>query len=328
MSSAGDPVVRGKKGVQWKKFAAPLRRALARENWRIIAALGLLGAAAWMPDVSLPRNASNTMVTFDITQSMNVVDVLHDGVAVSRLALARAAMRETLLALPCGSKVGWSIFADYRSFALLLPIEVCSNYDVLLSTLDRIDGRMRWVNASNVGKGVYWALRNADDMPGTSIIFITDGQEAPPLPPGQQAMPAMAAMAANTTGPGGWLVGVGGDLPSRIPRSDGAGRTIGYWGADDVVQVAGLPEGQGHEHLSQLRAPHLMALARQSGLAYTRLDSPAALRRALLDPRWASSTPTPTNLRPLPALLALLLLVWAHWPDLRFGQRHARRNER
>lgn len=313
--------------MRWKTFAPLLRRAIARAHWRVIAALGLLGVAAWMPDVRLPRNTSNTMVTFDITQSMNVADVMQDGVAVSRLALARAAMRATLLALPCGSKVGWSIFADYRSFALLLPIEVCSNYDVLLSTLDQIDGRMRWANASNVGKGVYWALRNAGEMPGTNIIFLTDGQEAPPLRPGQMAMPALSTIpdnTANTAGPGGWLVGVGGDLPSRIPRSDATGRVIGYWGADDVVQVAGLPEGQGHEHLSELRAAHLMALARQSGLGYTRLDDPAALRRAMLDPRWTTRAPAPTNLRPLPALLALLLLVWVHWPDLRFGKRRAR----
>ena len=110
--------------MTWGQLSPPLRRALARANWRVIAALGLLGAAAWMPDLRLPRNTSNTMVTFDITQSMNVADVMHGGVAVSRLALARAAMRDTLPALPCGSKVGWSIFADYRSFALLLPIEV------------------------------------------------------------------------------------------------------------------------------------------------------------------------------------------------------------
>ena len=139
-------------------------RAIARGNWRIIAALALLGAAAWMPDVNLPRNTSNTMVTFDITQSLNVADVMHDGVAVTRLALARAAMRETLLGLPCFSKVGWSIFADYRSFALLLPIEVCGNYDVLLSTLDQIDGRMRWANASNVNNGPICAFETGNKV--------------------------------------------------------------------------------------------------------------------------------------------------------------------
>ncbi len=321
----GESLVKAGPTLKWLKWGPLLQRAIARAHWRIIAALGLLAMAAWMPDVSLPRDTSSTMVTFDITQSMNVADVTHDGVAVSRLALARAAMRETLLALPCGSKVGWSIFADYRSFALLLPIEVCSNYDVLLSTLDRIDGRMRWANASNVGKGVYWALRNADEMPGTNIIFITDGQEAPPLPSGQLGMPATVA---DATGPGGWLIGVGGDLPSRMPRSDASGRVIGYWGPDDVVQVAGLLEGQDHEHLSELRAPHLMALARQSGLAYARLDSAAALRRAMLDPALATRALAPTNLRPLPALLALLLLVWVHWPDLRFAQRRTRRHDR
>jgi len=42
-------------------------------------------------------------------------------------------MGDVLRHLPCGYIVGWSIFAKYRSFLLLSPIEACSNYGVLLS---------------------------------------------------------------------------------------------------------------------------------------------------------------------------------------------------
>ena len=273
-------------------------RAFGRLDWRILTALALLIAAAWMPDVTLPRATWNYMVTFDITQSMNVEDVTLDGLPASRLTLARAALRDALRRMPCGSKVGWSVFTDNRSFPLLLPIEVCGNYEILLSTLDNIDGRMRWANASNIGKGIYWSLQNARAMSGAHIVFITDGQEAPPLRPGQRAMPDIAP--DEIRGVGGWLIGVGGDVPSRIPKTDADGVVTGYWAADEVVQEAGLLAGRSQEHLSQLREAYLESLATQTGLGYRRLEHPATLTRAMLDTKWAgavtrlcvNSTPT------------------------------------
>ncbi len=77
-------------------------------------------------------------------------------------------------------------FAEYRSLLLLSPVEVCSNYNDLLTSLNRIDGRMRWANASEVGKGVYWSARTAlAEGSKPDVIFISDGQEAPPLIPGE-----------------------------------------------------------------------------------------------------------------------------------------------
>jgi len=281
----------------------------ADSRWPVAMSMLLLALAAVTPPVRLPRASFDYMVTFDISQSMNVTDVSLDGHPVSRLGLSRAAMRDALLHLPCGSKVGWSYFADYRSFTLLLPIEVCGNYDVLLAALERIDGRMRWANASNIAKGVYWARRYAAMQPGVDIVFFTDGQEAPPLPPGQPPMPAL------DSGPvGGWLIGVGGDRPSPIPKTDDDGTETGFWTADSVLQDPSLPPGASHEHLSELREGYLQSLASQLGLGYQRLDSAAALNHALHDRRWAHRAPTPTDLRWLPALLAVLLLCWRYRP--------------
>lgn len=303
-----------------------------RNRWQIAAATVLLVVAAVAPPVRLPRSSFDYLVTFDVSQSMNVTDVRLEGRAVSRLQLARAAMRDALRRLPCGSKVGWSYFADYRSFTLLLPIEVCSNYDVLLSALDRIDGRMRWANASNVAKGIYWARRYAGSLaaavpstaptarsgtapgagPGADIVFFTDGQEAPPLPPGQPPMPDLESPL-----PGGWLIGVGGDNPSPIPKTDDSGAENGYWTAETVAQDPSLPPGTSHEHLSELRESYLQGLAAQLGLGYRRLDSPSALTRALLDRRCAHRIGTPTDIRWLPALVAFVLLTWRHAPARR-----------
>ncbi|WP_233836308.1 MxaL protein [Paraburkholderia sp. ZP32-5] len=279
-------------------------------------ALVALIAAVAMPKVTLPRDTFDYIVTFDITQSMNVEDVTLDGAPVSRLKFAQAAMRDTLGRLPCGSKVGWSIFTGQRTLLLLPPVEVCGNYDALLVSLDGIDGRMRWTNWSRIAEGgVYSAVRVAQDVgDGAAIVFVTDGQEAPPLTASRGLMPGINAARIK-----GWLIGVGGDQPAAIPKSDANGNRIGYWQADDVIQVPTPPgaasQPESHEELSELRGQYLASVAGQTGLAYRRLLNPAALSNALLDLRFAHREPVPTDWRWCPALLALVLLVVRFMPD-------------
>jgi mxaL protein len=281
-----------------------LARVLASGNRATAAALLLLIVAAALPPLVLPRDRYDYLVAFDVTQSMGVEDVTLGGRPATRLDLARAAAREALREMPCGSKIGWAIFADYRTMVLLAPLEVCSHYEVLLSTLDGIDGRMRWANASQIGKGVYWAARAAQAIgDGTEVVFFSDGQEAPPLRPGQIGMPALDGSA-----PRGVVVGVGGAVPLPIPKQDRDGRTVGIWRADEVVQ-----QGAGsHEELSELDEAHLQAVARQTGLGYVRLGDPASLRRALLDRSHARTQAAPTDVGWVPAGLALALLA-APW---------------
>ncbi|MCP3023923.1 VWA domain-containing protein [Cupriavidus basilensis] len=291
-------------------------RLFARGNGPLAVTLVLLVAAVWMPPLTLPRGTFRYMVTFDVTQSMNVEDMGSPEAPVSRLAYARGAMREALKHLPCGSEVGWAVFADYRALPLLTPLEVCANYDALLSSLDRIDSRMAWVNASSITKGLYWTLRMGKSMgDGTRVVFITDGHESPPLRPSEHSL--LNVTPGET---GGWLFGVGGDTPIPIPKSDPDGNRIGYWRADEVVQLGavsgGVAPAQSQEHLSALHEAHLEALARQTGLGYRRVAAPGALTSALLDGRLAHRQPVRTDLRWLPAVLALLLLTWHFLPAL------------
>lgn len=287
-----------------------LRAAVDRATWPISSALLLLMLAVGTPRLLLPRDAYRYMVTFDVTQSMDVEDLQLNGLPASRLALARAAAREALLTLPCGSKIGWSLFADYRVLVLLTPVEVCSHYEELLASLEQIDGRMRWANASNIGKGVTWALRTAKQMePHTHVIFLTDGQEAPPL-----RDPGLPPMVGITPGEiGGWLIGVGGEMAVPIPKTDTDGKPAGFWTADEVVQRQGV--GQGIEHLSRREDDYLQSLAAGTGLGYSPLTDPSMLKRAMLDSHLAWRQPVETDLRWLPAGLALLLLVWRFRPE-------------
>lgn len=290
-----------------------LRARDAIMHWRSHALLGaaalLLAAAVWMPPIERARDVSSYIVTFDITQSMDTEDVALNGRPVSRLAYAKAVVQQVLQRLPCGSRVGWSVFTGTRSLLLFVPVEVCAHYDVLLSTLDAIGGQMRWADSSVIAQGGIYSAVQAASQPGAqaAVVFITDGQEAPPVAPSDTTVRGITQGQV-----AGWLVGVGGDQPAPIPHTDAAGTRIGYWRADEVVQrvptTAGANVG-GHEELSELREPYLRAVAAHTGFGYQRLDGAASLYAALADPRLGRRMLVPTDFRWCPALGALLLLV-------------------
>ncbi len=290
------------------------------------AALLLLAAALLLPPITLPRDTYDHLVVFDLTQSMNVTDYEIDGNPASRLAYAKHSMHAALRNLPCGSRVGWGAFAEYRTIVLLAPVEVCSNYSDLLASLDQIDGRMRWGNASEITKGVFWAMRAARDLgTKTNVVFLTDGHEAPPLDSTRQAVAIFDDLTVGTIR--GWIFGVGGDTPRPIPRTDAEGNPLGYWRADQVIQRASAPGEEpiaSSEHLSAVHEAHLRALASQVGFQYRRLDGVEALDTALRDARLARRAPVPTDVSWLPSTLALLLLAIRFWPaSLRIARHRA-----
>jgi mxaL protein len=303
------------------------------QRW-LLAAACALALALLHPRLSWPGPSWRHVVVIDITQSMNTVDAQIDGQAASRLAFARRALREALAVMPCGSRLGFAVFSEYRSLLLLQPVEVCANYGDLPEVIARIDGRMSWAGASEVGKGVGWALRMARAMePVPSLVFITDGHEAPPLRPGER--PRIDDDAAGRVR--GVIAGVGGDVLKPIPKRDVDGGAIGFWGADDVLQTDpkslgrtregaqqtlvdenGAPlaafAGSGSEHLSSLKEPHLRELAQAAGLGYRRLAASADLSAVLLDPALATAEPIPRDLRWIPLLIALVCLCAAFLP--------------
>ena len=291
------------------KTGALVSSAFGRSSLLLWLALALLLAALFAPRVNLPRKTYEYVVFFDVTQSMDVQDYEIGGTPVSRLDYARYSMRRALRDLPCGSRIGWGAFAEYRSLLLLAPVEVCSNYNDLLAALDKIDGRMRWANASEVGKGVYWSVRTAlEEGSKPDVLFISDGHEAPPLNPTEPfSMP-------DDVQPGqihGFIVGAGGTTPQRIPRTDADGHHIGYWSANDVIQILS-PDGKhivGAEQLSAVRETHLRALAQRVGFSYARLNGPDSLSATLRTESRARRASAPVDLYWLPVALAALLLV-------------------
>lgn len=301
------------------------------DRWLLIAAALALSGCLLEPGLMLDRARFEHVVVLDVTQSMNVTDAQIGGRPVSRLTLAKHALRQALPELPCGSKVGWAIFTEYRALLLLAPVEVCANLAELRASLAQIDARMAWSGNSEIAKGVHSAIGIAKalaDKP--SLIFITDGHEAPPLNP--RYRPAFDDKPGEVLGV---IAGVGEGQPAPIPKIDPDGRPLGFWGADDVMQTDPRSQGRGAsvggetmvddragtaaaqglgampgaEHLSGLREGYLRMLAGEQGLSFTHLRSVPDLTAAWTDASLAHPVRVRTDIRPALAGLALLLLL-------------------
>lgn len=316
---------------------APLRILVARARSAhalpLTLATALFAIAAVLPPLPLPGRSYHHMVVLDITQSMNTRDYELNGNPVSRLDYAKHSLAISLRGLPCGSRIGWGVFAEHRLFMLMTPVEVCGNYHELLATLANIDGQMSWAGASEISKGLFSSIRVLKDMEqAPSLVFVTDGHEAPPLNP--KMRPSFDGKPGAVKG---LVLGAGGETLTPIPKFDPDGAPLGFWKSDEVVQgdwtsrgggsretmvdERGKPIEQttasGTEHLSNLKASHLRDLASQTGMVYDALTSPDKLGKALNNPAFARPGTVPTQLGWIPALIGLLCLVWAYRPDSR-----------
>ncbi|MGB8337888.1 MAG: vWA domain-containing protein, partial [Burkholderiales bacterium] len=275
-------------------FAQKFYSAIAglRRHWQplllLLAALSL-AFALLHPKLNLSRGVFHNIFVIDISQSMNVQDYRIDGKPASRLEFAKQSIRHTLKNLPCGSRAGLGIFTEYRSYLLLAPVETCANFSELASLLENINGQMAWIGGSEIAKGINFGFKITNKLPDKpGLIFISDGQEAPPIHPDHR--PAIDVKPGEVRG---MLVGAGGLTPAAIPKYDPSGNLLGFWGADDVMQtdrysdgggakalgeVAGQNEPgkkkvEGTEHLSSLREAYLQTLAGETGVGYHRMES-------------------------------------------------------
>lgn len=293
-------------------------------------AMGLVAAALWGPEFPMPSAVYRHLVVFDISQSMNVADATLAEAPPSRLEHATAAALDAAAALPCGSELGLGLFTGHRTFLLLTPVEVCANYSDISTTMRSVDWRMAWVARSEVAKGVHSGLGVAKALgPGTTLVFLTDGHEAPPLH--SELRPRFAGEPGEVRGV---LAGVGGLSPARIPKLDPQGKNLGHWSAEDVMQVDAFSLGRstsvsesyadiedtdikariaaGTEHLSALREEYLQSLARGLQLQYRRVESTGDLREALQHADFAIELTSPADLRPLLAGAAMLLVAGSY----------------
>lgn len=228
--------------------------------------------------MKLERPTYRYVFVFDISQSMNVIDVANTELPLTRLDYAKQTAAETLSILPCGTEVGLALFTGHRAFLLITPIEICANYRELSTMLNNIEWRMTWEKRSEIAKGLYKSIALLKEMAGlTRLVFFTDGHEAPPINP--DLPPRYFGLKGEIRG---LIMGVGGEKPVPIPKFDETGKQLGYWKAEEVLHIDSFSQsrntregiesmGSRTEHLSSLRETYLEGLANKTGLIYRRL---------------------------------------------------------
>ena len=273
---------------------------------RVLALLALLIALA-VPPIPVSRAVYDVVAVVDITGSMNVRDQRLDGAEASRLAMEKRAVRELLATLPCGSRLGLAVFVEKEPFLLFEPVETCENFSALDDEIAAVDWRMGWDSESHIAESLIGAMKITSGL-GADLIFMTDGQETPPL--WWSGVPSFDHVRGSVHGV---IVGVGGHAFSPIPKFDGYGRETGVFKPGDVpVEKAGMFRGR--EHLSAVDEPHLLGLASASGLSYVHLNGEAALLPALRQVAKRRVKPGLVDIRWIFATAALVLLAGALFP--------------
>lgn len=277
-------------------------------------AIILLAATFLKPTLELERATYRYVFVYDISQSMNVMDVPNTNQTITRLDYAKQITIDALEELPCGTEAGLALFTGHRAFLLITPIEVCSNYREFSSILSKINWRMTWEAKSEVAKGLFKSislLKLVGDE--TRLVFITDGQESPPINP--EIPPRFAGKIDEVNG---LILGIGGDEPVQIPKFNRkTGEPEGFWKVDEVQHVDVYTQTSGGaaanvigtEHLSSLRESYLQGLAEKTGLIYHRINNAEALSDQLKTNHLAIPKTITTDIRWLFALGALLAFI-------------------
>lgn len=274
----------------------PAARPATTSLWLIAAAVALV-VALINPGLPGERRVYDYLFVIDISQSMLVRDYLDDdGQSVSRLAIARQAVDDTISQLPCGSRVGVGLFTGWNTAVAFRPIEVCGHRDELASMVERIDWRMTWVPQSNIARGLFATIDQIHDWPRPpALVFLTDGDEMPAVD--EESRPDPPASRDRVSGV---LVGVGATSPSPVPKFGLNGDNRGFF-------------TQGGEPLtSRLAAGYLETLAADTGFGYARLNRPGQLAEISADPAFSRPMASTRGIGWAAALVALACLVWRY----------------
>ncbi|MDD2724147.1 MAG: VWA domain-containing protein [Methylovulum sp.] len=293
--------------------------------WLLTLALTAMLTAFIRPTQNQPRPIYNYTFIIDITRSMNAADYQLDGQAVSRLDYVKHSLRGLLAKLPCQSKIGLGLFTERRSTLLFEPIEVCQGFNDIDTALAQVDWRMAWAADSRIASGLLNTLQMLEKL-GTHVVFITDGQEAPPVNPRYHS--DFAAVKGKAKG---MVIGAGGLQAVPIPKFNHKGEPDGFYRPDDVPHRSTFGEADlnpeniqgynarnapfgseaaaGSEHLSALQESYLQILSEEAGLHYQRLTTLDDLATALQIPDFAVQKTIAVDVRWQAAMLALGLCV-------------------
>lgn len=273
-------------------------RATGASPVTVVLALALLVLAPVLvaPGIDSKRAAYRYLFVADITRSMLVEDYVDArGRAVTRLAMAKSAMRRAVRELPCGAQVGIGVFTGWQPAILFRPVEVCAHRSEITTVIEHLDWRTTWASLSNVARALYNTLGYIEDWRPAppALVFLTDGDESPNL----EVYGTLPDLPITPGQIDGLIVGVGATHASPIPRYSIEGEYLGYFGVDRDPMTSALEQA------------HLRELAEQTGLNYRRLRAPGDLAAFLDNPAYAQARVVTRSIGWLFAALALALLI-------------------
>lgn len=287
-------------------------------------ALLLLVVAMFRPTVPVKHNIYTYMLVADISQSMNTPDVKKvGGKNITRIKHTQQLMHEVMSSLPCGTKVGISLFAGVSTAALYHPIEVCENFHAIKDTIDHLDWRTAWSGNSRIRENLYSISRTVRAFPETAqVVLFTDGEEAPKLHVFNTKDLAGVQDAED------WLfVGIGSKEGAAIPKLSQDNQVIGYWSNESFALQPGIAQisesnigtrndsiasGEHDRYISKLDEEYLKEIGKEVGALYVHGDTAQNLLAAMKRQKPARRGIAPFGIDWILASLAGLLLLAAY----------------
>ena len=290
-------------------------------------ALLLLVVAMFRPTVPVKHDIYTYLLVADISQSMNTPDIKKvNGKTITRMEHMQTLMHEVVSSLPCGTKVGISLFAGVSTAALYHPIEVCENFHAIQDTIDHLDWRTAWSGNSRIRENIYSISRTLRSFPKelfSQVVFFTDGEEAPKL------------HIFNTKDLKGvqdakdWLfVGVGSEEGAAIPKLSQDNQVIGYWSNESFALQPGIAQisesnigtrndsvasGEYDRYISKLNEAYLKEVSEEIDALYVRGDNVQSVLKAMKKQEPARRDIAPINIGWILAGLAGLILLSAYY---------------
>lgn len=310
-----------------KKFKAMLRDHY--ESLLLLMIIILLSLAVFKPEIQLMQQVKNYLFLADVSQSMNAEDVMIGTKTTSRMEYTKHLMKQIIADSECGTYFSLGVFAAENVALLLMPLEVCGNYDEIIDTVDHLEWRMAWRGNSRLSFGIKTAETMMDylNMPAR-MLFFTDGDEAPKVNAINKLDLRNLQIGKNLL-----LVGVGGNQPIAVPRYNSDNKWVGYWSSDTKENSAGaigvnysdtsidepdpvVAHAEYDRYLSQLEAEYLKAVAVEVKGDYVEGENQPEFYDYVKNQKPAASIVTAYSMRWIYLSFALLLIILTYLPNL------------
>lgn len=299
------------------------------ESLLLIVVVLLLLLAIYKPQIQLKQDVHNYLLVADVSQSMNAQDLKLDNKTVSRMDYTKHLMKRVVETSSCGTYISLGVFAAENVGLLLMPLEVCANYDVITDTIDHLEWRMAWRGNSRLSFGIKSAESMFDylNIPAT-MLFFTDGDEAPKVNAINKLDLSGVQIGKNLL-----FVGVGGSQPVPVPRYNSSNKWVGYWSSETKENSAGavgdtysdtskdepdpiVAYAEFDRYLSQLDSEYLKQVSEEIKGGYIEGKDTQEFYSYIQSQKPSASFVTAYSLKWLYLTLAVLMIVLIYAPNI------------